>query len=145
MPKLLCQTKCLHSFHVSSFIGNNEFVNTLWLTDGNECSYFSFKVIILFSLTELRNKHNQLDIHTFYFYLRFIMIQVLNMFRQLLVYLQETLHERRFGDCCVLGSLPTSRHQATSTTAHNNHQTCVRVLSPEDGQVILETCRDFES
>jgi hypothetical protein len=24
------------------------------------------------------------------------------------------------------------------------HQTCVRVVSPEDGQVMPETCRDFE-
>jgi hypothetical protein len=28
--------------------------------------------------------------------------------------------------------------------AHNSHQTCVRVVSPEDGQVMPETCRDFE-
>jgi hypothetical protein len=41
-------------------------------------------------------------------------------------------------------SLPRSLVQPTSTTAHNNHQTCVRVVSPEDGQVMPETCRDFE-
>jgi hypothetical protein len=34
--------------------------------------------------------------------------------------------------------------QPTSTTAHNSHQICVRVVSPEDGQVMPETCRDFE-
>jgi hypothetical protein len=31
-----------------------------------------------------------------------------------------------------------------STTAHNNHQVCIRVVPPEDGQVMPETCRDFE-
>jgi hypothetical protein len=43
-----------------------------------------------------------------------------------------------------LNSLPTARDQPTSTRAHNNHHTCVRVVSPEDGQVMRETCRDFE-
>jgi hypothetical protein len=41
-------------------------------------------------------------------------------------------------------SLPTSRDQPTSTTAHNIHQTCIRVVSPEDGQVMPDTFRDFE-
>jgi hypothetical protein len=41
-------------------------------------------------------------------------------------------------------SLPTSRDQPTPTTAHNSHQICVRVVPPEDGQVMPETCRDFE-
>jgi hypothetical protein len=31
-----------------------------------------------------------------------------------------------------------------STTAQNRHQICVRVVPPEDGQVMPETCRDFE-
>jgi hypothetical protein len=44
----------------------------------------------------------------------------------------------------AVGSLPTSQDQPTSTAAHNSHQTGVRVVSPEDGQVIPETCRDFE-
>jgi hypothetical protein len=39
---------------------------------------------------------------------------------------------------------PTSRDQPTSTTAHTSHQIGVRVLPPEDGQVMPETCRDFE-
>jgi hypothetical protein len=42
-------------------------------------------------------------------------------------------------------SLPTSRDQSASTNAHNSHQICVRVVPPEDGQVIPETCRDFET
>jgi hypothetical protein len=54
------------------------------------------------------------------------------MFRAIHADLQESLHERRFGN------------QTTSIVAHNSHQTCVRVVSPEDGQVISETCRDFE-
>jgi hypothetical protein len=31
------------------------------------------------------------------------------------------------------------------TTAHNSHQICVRVVPPEDGQVMPETYRDFEA
>jgi hypothetical protein len=50
---------------------------------------------------ELRNKHNQLDTHTFNFHLHFINIQSLDVFRALLAHLQETLNERRFGDYCV--------------------------------------------
>ena len=46
----------------------------------------------------LRNKHNKLDAH---FHLHFIEVQCLDMFRALLAHLQEALHERRFGDCCV--------------------------------------------
>jgi hypothetical protein len=77
------------------------------------------------------------------------------MFRALLAHLQETLHERRFGDyrmrLLMWGglrvweacSLPTASHQTTSTTAHNSHQICVCVVPPEDGQVMPETCRDF--
>jgi hypothetical protein len=42
-------------------------------------------------------------------------------------------------------SLPTSGDQPPSTTAHNSHQICVRVMPPENGQVMHETCRDFES
>jgi hypothetical protein len=57
------------------------------------------------------------------------------MFRALLLHHQEILHERRFDDYCV---------QPTSTTAHNNHQKCVRVVPPDEGQVIPETCREFE-
>jgi hypothetical protein len=78
------------------------------------------------------------------------------MFRALLDHLQEALHGRRFGYYCVLllmcvglgmwedCSLFTYRDQPTSTTAHNSHQTCIRVVPPEDGQVMPETCRDFE-
>jgi hypothetical protein len=40
--------------------------------------------------------------------------------------------------------LPTSWDQPTSTTAHNNHQPCVCVVPPEDGQVMPETCRESE-
>jgi hypothetical protein len=43
-----------------------------------------------------------------------------------------------------VGRGPTSLVQPTATTAHNNHQTGVRVVPPEDGQVMPETCRDFE-
>jgi hypothetical protein len=116
------------------------------------------------------------------------------MFRALLAHLQETLHERRFGDYCVLGIdnklvsrgyvlcrryiynilldyirlnmsesenavgtycmlyIHTVRHNTypldislLSIPAYSSHQTCVRVVSPEDGQVMPETCRDFET
>jgi hypothetical protein len=40
--------------------------------------------------------------------------------------------------------LPECWHQPTSTTAHNSHQICVRVVPPEDVQVMPETFRDFE-
>jgi hypothetical protein len=30
------------------------------------------------------------------------------------------------------------------TTAHTRHQICIRVVPAEDGQVMPETCRDFE-
>jgi hypothetical protein len=75
------------------------------------------------------------------------------MFRALLTHLQEALHERRFGDLCAVinlgwsrnvGNLPTSRDQPTSSTAHNSHYICVRVVPPEDEQVMPETHRDFE-
>jgi hypothetical protein len=41
-------------------------------------------------------------------------------------------------------SVPISWDQPTTTTAHNNHQLCVRVVPPEDGQVKLETRRYIE-
>jgi hypothetical protein len=41
-------------------------------------------------------------------------------------------------------SLSTSRDQPTSTTAHNIYLICDRVVPPEDGKVIPETCRDIE-
>jgi hypothetical protein len=34
--------------------------------------------------------------------------------------------------------------QPTSTTAHNSYQSCIRVVFPDDGQVMPETCRVFE-
>jgi hypothetical protein len=37
-----------------------------------------------------------------YFHFHFIKVQCLDMFRALLAHLQEALHERRFGDYCVL-------------------------------------------
>jgi hypothetical protein len=42
-------------------------------------------------------------------------------------------------------SLPSSREQPTSITAHNTHQNCVCVVPPEDGQVMPETCRGFKT
>jgi hypothetical protein len=42
------------------------------------------------------------------------------------------------------GRLPESGHQPTTTTAHNSHQSCIRVVPPDDGQVMPETCRDYE-
>jgi len=48
VPRLFCQTKCFYSFHVSSFLGNNDFVYTLWLTDGNECRKCNFKTIFFY-------------------------------------------------------------------------------------------------
>jgi hypothetical protein len=46
--------------------------------------------------------------------------------------------------CYFIISLLTSWEQSTSTTARNSHQSCVCVVPPEDGQVMPETCRDFE-
>jgi hypothetical protein len=40
--------------------------------------------------------------------------------------------------------LPTSWDQPISTIAHNIYQFFVRVVSPEDGQVMPKTCRDIE-
>jgi hypothetical protein len=40
--------------------------------------------------------------------------------------------------------LPIYWDQPTSTTAHNSHQFCVRLVPPVDGQVMPETCRDIE-
>jgi hypothetical protein len=45
-------------------------------------------------------------------------------------------------DYVQAGTLPPG--QPTFTTAHNSHQSCVCVVSPDDGQAIPETCRDFE-
>jgi hypothetical protein len=41
-------------------------------------------------------------------------------------------------------SLTIPREQSTSITARYTHQNCVRVVPPEDGQVMPETCRGFE-
>jgi hypothetical protein len=43
------------------------------------------------------------------------------------------------------GSLPTSRDQPTSITAHNSHSICIRIESPDDGQLVPETSQDFET
>jgi hypothetical protein len=40
------------------------------------------------------------------------------------------------------GTLPPG--QPTTTNPHNSHKSCVRVVSPDDGQAMPETCRDFE-
>jgi hypothetical protein len=37
-------------------------------------------------------------------------------------------------------SLTITREQSTSITARYTHQNCVRVVTPEDGQVMPETC-----
>jgi hypothetical protein len=29
-------------------------------------------------------------------------------------------------------------------SAHNSHQSCICVVSPDDGKVMPKTCRDFE-
>jgi hypothetical protein len=67
-----------------------------------------------------------------HFHLHFIKFQSFDMFRALYSY----AHWSRV--------VRTLRDQPTSTTANNNYQTCVRAVSPEDGQVMPETCRDFE-
>jgi hypothetical protein len=88
--------------------------------------------------------------YTLHFHLHFINVHSLNMYRALLAHLQETLHGRRFGDYCVCLEIWVGLGvwegwvQPTTTTAHNSHQTCVPVVSPEDGQVMPETCRGFE-
>jgi hypothetical protein len=43
-----------------------------------------------------------------------------------------------------LPSLTIPREQSTSITARYTHQNCVRVVPPEDGQVMPETCRGVE-
>jgi hypothetical protein len=70
------------------------------------------------------------------------------MFRALLAHHQETPHKCRFVDYCVQlymwVGLRIWEDQPTSTNAHNSHQSCIRVVSPDDGQVMPETCREFE-
>jgi hypothetical protein len=41
----------------------------------------------------------------------------------------------------LVGAVVDVGDQPTSTAAHNSHQFCVRVMRPEDGQVMPETCR----
>jgi hypothetical protein len=41
-------------------------------------------------------------------------------------------------------SLTIPREQYASITARYTHQNSVRVVPPEDGQVIPETCRGFQ-
>jgi hypothetical protein len=41
-------------------------------------------------------------------------------------------------------SLTITSEQSASITARYTHQNCVRVVPPEDGQVMPETCRGFE-
>jgi hypothetical protein len=53
------------------------------------------------------------------------------MFRALLAHLQEALHERKFGGYCV---------RLQMWVGLGMWENCV----PEDGQVMPETCRDFE-
>jgi hypothetical protein len=36
------------------------------------------------------------------------------------------------------------RGDIRSQTVHNSHQICIRVVPPEEGQVMPETCRDPE-
>jgi hypothetical protein len=76
--------------------------------------------------------HTSLSLH-------FIDVQSLDMFRALLAHLQETLHERRFGDYCVQLQMWVGLR-----IAHNSNQFCVRLVPPEDGQVMPETCREIE-
>jgi hypothetical protein len=45
---------------------------------------------------------------------------------------------------CAVVDVSWSQDQPTSTTAHNSHQSCIRVVSPDDGQLMPKTCRDFE-
>jgi hypothetical protein len=44
----------------------------------------------------------------------------------------------------AVGFKTTHRQQPASITARYTHRNCVRVVPPEDGQVMLETCRGFE-
>jgi hypothetical protein len=69
------------------------------------------------------------------------------MFRALLAHLQEAPHECRFGDLRAVVDVGWPRpHPETNPhlQPHVSHQTCVPVVSPEDGQLMPETCRDFE-
>jgi hypothetical protein len=71
------------------------------------------------------------------------------MFRASLAHPQEALHKHSFGGCCrcrlfTSYGLTITREQSTSITARYTHQNCVRVVPPEDGQVMPETCRGFE-
>jgi hypothetical protein len=73
------------------------------------------------------------------------------MFRTSLAHPQEALHEHSFGGCSSRlftgygwTVLTIPRKQSTSITACYTHQNCVRVVPPEDGQVMPETCRGFE-
>jgi hypothetical protein len=59
------------------------------------------------------------------------------MFRALLAHLQEALYERRFGECCVQLYMWVGLRMWEDTV-------CVYLVPAEDGQVMPETCRDFE-
>jgi hypothetical protein len=90
----------------------------------------------------LHNKHNKLDTH-FTFTCTFIRVLSLDMFRASLAHLQEAYTNAVLCGCRS-GLFVESRQQPTTTIAHNHHQTSVCVVPPEDGQVMPETCQDFE-
>jgi hypothetical protein len=97
---------------------------------------------------QLRNKHTNF-IHPSVS-LSLIEVQNLDMFRTLLAHHQEALHECRFDDLCAVVKVGWSQdfhHPDTNPhlQLHTSHQSCIRVASPNDGQVMPETCRDSES
>jgi hypothetical protein len=97
-------------------------------------------------VTYLRSKHNQLDTH-FTFTYTLIRFKVSTCFRHYLPifrrhYMNAYLVTVVCGCSCGLVS-ECSRDQPTTTTVHNSHQICVRVVPPEDRRVTPETCRDW--
>jgi hypothetical protein len=65
------------------------------------------------------------------------------MFRLSLAHPQEAIHEHGFGGRSVV-TITITGEQSASITASYTHQNCVRAVPPDDGQVMAETCRDFE-
>jgi hypothetical protein len=107
-------------------------------------SYRIACAVLLFSDRKyLRNKHNQLNAHfTFTTFYRCSMSR----------HVSGITCPTAFSDSLTSNQCNLTEHtiyiqydrNLLSISAHNNHQFCVRVVPPEGGQVMPETCRDIE-
>jgi hypothetical protein len=85
--------------------------------------------------------------------LHFIDVQCLDMFRAILAHPQEAIHGQNWWLLCAIvdvgwyQDMEDNFHTLRPTHTYNCTQYspfCVRVLPPEDGQVMPETCRHIE-